>query len=57
VPTQNQQSQPQSQMVNVEEGQELPNNIAESDSSGSGYSQVGVVYKDPKTNQLVMVDT
>ncbi len=57
VPTQNQQSQPQNQMVNVEEGQELPNNLAESDSSGSGYSQVGVVYKDPKTNQLVMVDT
>lgn len=46
-----------SQMVDVEQGQELPNDIAQSDSSGSGYSQVGVVYKDPITGKLVMVDS
>ncbi|RAP49320.1 MAG: hypothetical protein BZ133_08130 [Methanosphaera sp. SHI613] len=57
VSSQPQQSQPQSQMVNVEEGQEIPNDIAQSDKSGSGYSQVGIVYKDPETGQLVMVDS
>lgn len=57
VLSESQQSQPQSQMVNVEEGQEIPNNLAQSDNSGSGYSQVGIVYKDPKTGQLVMVDS
>ncbi|AWX32968.1 DUF2149 domain-containing protein [Methanosphaera sp. BMS] len=49
--------QSHSQMVDVEEGQEIPNDIEQSDSSGSGYSQVGTVYKDPKTGKLVMVDS
>ena len=51
----NQQSTPQS-MVDVQEGKEVPNTIEQGDSSGSGYSQVGVVYKDPETGKLVMVD-
>lgn len=55
ISSENQQSP--SQMVDVEQGQELPNDIAQSDSSGSGYSQVGVVYKDPITGKLVMVDS
>lgn len=57
ISSDSQQSQSQSQMVEVEEGQEIPNDIAQSDSSGSGYSPVGTVYKDPETGKLVMVDS
>lgn len=58
VPSENQQQQDSSpSMVDVEEGKEVPNNIQQGDSSGSGYSQVGTVYRDPKTGKLVMVDS
>ena len=51
-----QQTTAQSEMVNVTQGTEIPNEIEQGDSSGSGYSRVGSVYKDPETGKLVMID-
>ena len=47
---------PQQEVVDVSQGQEVPNNIEKNSSSGSGYSRVGSVYEDPETGKLVMID-
>lgn len=47
---------PQQEVVDVSQGQEVPNNIENDSSSGSGYSRVGSVYKDPESGKLVMID-
>lgn len=42
--------------VTVETGNTLDNNTATQDSgSGTGYSQVGTVYQDPDTGQLILI--
>lgn len=46
----------QQEVVDVSQGEEIPNDIEKDSSSGSGYSRVGSVYKDPETGKLVMID-
>ena len=51
------QQSPSSQMIDVEQGQEISEDSFEkSNASGSGYSKVGQVYQDPKTGKLVMIN-
>lgn len=49
------QSKTPQQVTEVNQGQELNDTPDESDSSGQGYSEMGKVYKDPKTGKLIMV--
>ena len=46
----------QQEIIDVSQGEEIPNDIEESSSSGSGYSRVGSVYQDPETGKLIMID-
>ena len=41
--------------VELTQGQELNTSINSSSGSGSGYEDMGRVYKDPATNKLIMV--
>ena len=47
---------PMQDAVNFTQGKEVPNNIQEGSQSGSGYDKVGSVYRDPETQQLIMVE-
>lgn len=47
---------PMQNSVNLSQGKEVPNNIEDGSQSGSGYSKVGNVYKDPDTGKLIMVE-
>lgn len=40
----------------VNQGQELNDTPDTSNSSGQGYTEMGKVYKDPKTGKLIMVE-
>ncbi|MDO5849744.1 MAG: DUF2149 domain-containing protein [Methanobacteriaceae archaeon] len=40
----------------VEQGQQLNDTPDVSESSGQGYTEMGTVYKDPKTGKLIMVE-
>ena len=44
------------QTAEIEEGQELDEVPDTSNSSGSGYTEMGKVYKDPTTGKLIMVE-
>ncbi len=52
IPSPTQGNQPNS--VSVTTGETLNNTTNES-GSGSGYQEIGTVYKDPKTGKLIMV--
>ncbi len=43
------------QTVEIQEGKEINSTTQTKSGKGSGYEQVGTVYKDPKTNKLIMV--
>jgi hypothetical protein len=43
------------QTVQVQQGQELNNTPQTEQGQGSGYVQMGTVYKDPNTGKLIMV--
>jgi hypothetical protein len=43
------------QTVQVQQGQELNNTPQTESGQGSGYVQMGTVYKDPTTGKLIMV--
>jgi hypothetical protein len=43
------------QTVELQQGKVLNNTPETQSGQGSGYVQVGTVYKDPKTNKLIMV--
>lgn len=40
----------------IEQGQEVENNITTSNGTGTGYVELGSVYKDPSTGKLIMVE-
>lgn len=40
----------------VEQGQQLNDTPDISESSGQGYTEMGTVYKDPKTGKMIMVE-
>ena len=42
------------QAVELNQGKEV-NNTTESSGSGAGYEKQGIVYKDPKTGKLIMI--
>lgn len=44
------------QTSEVEQGEQLNNTPDVSESSGQGYTEMGTVYKDPKTGKLIMVE-
>ena len=44
------------QMTEVDQGQQLNESPDTSNSSGQGYTEMGKVYKDPKTGKLIMVE-
>ena len=46
----------QSQVTEVDQGQQLNETPDTSDSSGQGYTEMGKVYKDPATGKLIMVE-
>lgn len=48
--------QSSSNVTEVSEGQILNETPDTSDSSGSGYMEMGKVYKDPSTGKLIMVE-
>ncbi len=52
--TPSQQSQSQSS-VDVSQGQQLSESPQSASSSGSGYTEMGKVYKDPQSGKMVMV--
>ena len=43
------------QTVEIQQGQQLNNTPQTQSGKGSGYVQMGTVYKDPKTGKLIMV--
>ena len=43
------------QTVELQQGKEVNSTPQTKSGSGSGYQQVGTVYKDPKTGKLIMV--
>lgn len=43
------------QTTDVEQGEKISNAPDVSNSSGEGYTEMGTVYKDPKTGKLIMV--
>ncbi|MDD1763907.1 MAG: DUF2149 domain-containing protein [Methanobacteriaceae archaeon] len=43
------------QTVEVEMGQEINQTLQIESGSGSGYQEMGMVYKDPQTGKLIMV--
>lgn len=45
-----------SQTNEVEQGEQLNDTPDVSESSGQGYTEMGTVYKDPKTGKLIMVE-
>ena len=45
-----------SSVSEVTQGQELNDTPDTSNSSGQGYTEMGKVYKDPKTGKLIMVE-
>ena len=47
---------PMQDAINFTQGREVPNSIQQGSQSGSGYNKVGSVYKDPETQQLIMVE-
>jgi len=54
-PTQAAQN-PNVNITEVTEGQELNDTPESSDSAGQGYLEMGKVYKDPATGKLIMVE-
>lgn len=46
---------PKQATVNVKEGKALENMPQIDSSTGTGYEQMGTVFKDPKTGKLIMV--
>lgn len=52
---QQQSSTPQT--IEIEQGQEVTDSMENIDSESSGYTQTGIVYKDPKTNKEYIVTT
>ncbi|MBQ9161522.1 MAG: DUF2149 domain-containing protein [Methanobrevibacter sp.] len=46
----------QSQVTEVDQGQQLNETPDTSNSSGQGYTEMGKVYKDPATGKLIMVE-
>jgi len=43
-------------MVTLEQGRELQERPPLGSSSGSGYQEVGTVYRDPRTGKLIMIE-
>ncbi|MBE6486023.1 MAG: DUF2149 domain-containing protein [Methanosphaera stadtmanae] len=43
--------------VEIEQGKEVTDSMENIDSDSSGYTQSGIVYKDPKTNKEYIVTT
>ena len=46
----------QSQVTEVDQGQQLNETPDTSNRSGQGYTEMGKVYKDPATGKLIMVE-
>ena len=44
------------QVTEIDQGQQLNETPDVSSSSGEGYSELGKVYKDPKTGKLIMIE-
>jgi hypothetical protein len=40
----------------INQGEEVDNNIDTSQNSGEGYTELGKVYKDPKTGKLILIE-
>ncbi len=40
----------------VKQGEQLNNTPTVVDGTGEGYSQVGTVYKDPSTGELILIE-
>lgn len=53
----NMQQQSTAQTIEIEQGQEVTDSMENIDSESSGYTQTGIVYKDPKTNKEYIVTT
>lgn len=45
-----------SEVAEVTQGEQLDSTPDISDESGNGYTEMGTVYKDPKTGKLIMVE-
>lgn len=43
-------------ITEIEQGKEVENNITTSNGTGTGYVELGSVYKDPSTGKLIMVE-
>ena len=46
----------QQEITEVDQGQQLNETPESSNSSGQGYTEMGKVYKDPKSGKLIMVE-
>ena len=55
-PNQSIQDQMQQTTTEIDQGQQLNETPDTSNSSGSGYTEMGKVYKDPSTGKLIMVE-
>jgi hypothetical protein len=54
-PTSGSAGKPKQAQVDVKQGKEMESLPQIDSSTGSGYEQMGTVYKDPKTGKLIMV--
>ncbi|MDO5851356.1 MAG: DUF2149 domain-containing protein [Methanobacteriaceae archaeon] len=43
--------------VEMEQGEELTEEVSSQNSSGSGYTEMGKVYKDPQTGKMIMINS
>ena len=54
-PVQGSNNKPKQSAVNIKQGKELPELPQIGNESGSGYEEMGTVFKDPKTGKLIMI--
>ena len=43
--------------VDVEQGEELTDEVSSQNTSGSGYTEMGKVYKDPSSGKMIMINS
>jgi Uncharacterized conserved protein len=54
-PTSGSAGKPKQAQIDVKQGKEMESLPQIDSSTGSGYEQMGTVYKDPKTGKLIMI--